>query len=117
MESEKNLGLKYVGNTAVFRIAGEIDHHSAKTIKNAVDAELLVKRPDALVLDLSSVGFMDSSGLGLILGRYQTATKLGIEFSLFEPTDSVMKMIKLAGCDRIINIKRRKKDEKENKIS
>ena len=97
---------------------GDIDHHSAKRIKNTVDAEIFVNRPDRLVLDLSHVNFMDSSGLGLILGRYQTATKLGIEFSVYEPTEPVMKLIKLAGCDKIINIERRiNKHEKESKIS
>ncbi len=117
MDRDEYLKLKYVGGAAVFSVIGEIDHHSAKIIKNAVDAELLVKRPESLILDLSSVNFMDSSGLGLILGRYQTATKLGIEFSLFDPTPSVMKLIKLAGCERIIRIKRRIKNETENKIS
>lgn len=117
MKSEDNLKLRYVGTTAIFSVLGEIDHHSAKVIKNAVDAELLVKRPDALVLDLSAVNFMDSSGLGLILGRYQSATKLGIEFSLYEPTEAVMKLLKIAGCDRIINITRRNKNGKESKIS
>ena len=117
MDREECLRLKYIDNTAIFTVIGEIDHHSAKVIKNKLDAELLVKRPDELVLDLSSVTFMDSSGLGLILGRYQTATKLGIEFSLSDPSASVMKMIKLAGCERIINIRRRNNNEKENKIS
>ena len=118
MGCEDCLKLKYSGTSAVFTVTGDIDHHSAKKIKNAVDAEIFVNRPDRLVLDLSRVNFMDSSGLGLILGRYQTATKLGIEFTILDPTEPVLKLIKLAGCDRMINIERRiKKNEKESKIS
>lgn len=91
-------------NFRKYKIKGDIDHHSSSRIKNLIDSEMFVERPDAVALDLSEVDFMDSSGLGLILGRYKTATELGIDFSVTDPAPSVMKIIKLAGCDRFINI-------------
>ncbi|MBR6917016.1 MAG: anti-sigma factor antagonist [Clostridia bacterium] len=96
------------GDQIWFSVAGEIDHHSAKIIRQTMDSEMFVKRPGAVYLDLSSVDFMDSSGLGLILGRYKCATGLGFEFYIYEPTDAVSKILKLAGCSKIINIVRKK---------
>ena len=91
-------------DTLKFIICGDIDHHTAKIIKKQIDSEIFVHRPNAVLLDLERVDFMDSSGLGLILGRYQLATKLGVAFALYEPTPSVVKLLKLSGCDKIINI-------------
>ncbi|MBQ7714766.1 MAG: anti-sigma factor antagonist [Clostridia bacterium] len=93
-----------------FIITGEVDHHSAKRIKKLIDSEIFIGAPRNVVLDLSSVDFMDSSGLGLILGRYKISTELGIPFYLSEPAPSVMKILKISGCDRMINIIKRKKN-------
>ncbi len=90
------------------KLKGDIDHHSAKAIRNRIDSELFISSPEEIRLDLSDIDFMDSSGLGLILGRYQAATEMGIDFSLFEPSESVCKILKLSGCEKMINIVRRK---------
>ena len=100
------------GNTLTFAVKGEIDHHTAKEIITKIDSELFVSRPDKLRLDLSGVEFMDSSGLGLILGRYRLATKLGVAFSVLEPSGAVLKLVKLSGCDRIINVEYKKKGDR-----
>lgn len=50
---------------------GEIDHHTAPSVRNAIDEAVLMNSPKRLVLDFSSVSFMDSSGVGLIMGRYK----------------------------------------------
>ena len=89
------------------KLRGDIDHHSAKIIRNKIDSELFITRPEELYLDLSEIEFMDSSGLGLILGRYQTATEMGVGFSLYDPSPSVLKIVKLSGCEKIINIIKR----------
>ncbi|MBQ6262466.1 MAG: anti-sigma factor antagonist [Clostridia bacterium] len=97
-------------------IKGEIDHHNAKKIRAEIDAEIMKSRPAALVLDLSEVTFMDSSGLGLILGRYSKASDLGIAFSVSNPTGPTQKILDLAGMERIIRITRDKVcDKREEK--
>ena len=90
------------------KLRGEIDHHSAKYMRKKIDSELFITRPNEMYLDLSGIEFMDSSGLGLILGRYPTATEMGIGFTLYDPSPSVLKIIKLSGCERIINVITRK---------
>ena len=64
------------------RLLGEIDHHSAVNIRVSLDGEITRLVPKQTVLDLSEIEFMDSSGLGLIMGRYSLMQKLGGTLSL-----------------------------------
>lgn len=85
-------------------LLGEIDHHSAVAIRGKIDDALYRDLPRNLVIDIGNVGFMDSSGLGLILGRYRKAKELGIPLSVANPTPSVKKILSMAGIDRMIQI-------------
>lgn len=88
-------------------IGGEIDHHGARAVRCTIDNEVEKALPEKLVLDLSGVSFMDSSGLGLILGRYNNSAKLGIGFSVMDPSPSAERIISAAGAERIIRIDRK----------
>jgi len=87
---------------------GDIDHHSARTVRMQIDEDLLRRRPRKLILDLSRVDFMDSSGLGLILGRFSKASEIGAECVLLNPNEHVTKILDVAGIGRMIRIERRK---------
>lgn len=65
---------------------------------------MFIQRPDELILDLSRVSFMDSSGLGLILGRYTKAVEMGIRFKVANPTPQIKRILDLAGTERLIKI-------------
>ena len=95
---------EYSGGLLVVRIKGEIDHHGAVAMRTGIDSEILEDRPMKLILDLSAVDFMDSSGLGLILGRYSVMKSIGGELVVLNPTAGVMKILSLAGAERIIKI-------------
>ena len=56
---------------------GEIDHHSAGPLRERIDEAIIVFKPEKIVLDFSGITFMDSSGVGLIMGRYKTASLYG----------------------------------------
>lgn len=84
---------------------GEIDHHETKDIKVDIDEKISDLLPKHIVFDLSRTTFMDSSGLGLILGRYNKAVSIGAQFELANPGEKIMKIITMAGVDKIINIK------------
>ena len=88
----------------IIRVGGEIDHHSAVNVRTEMDEKILAVRPSRVLLELSAVDFMDSSGLGLILGRYATVQKIKGELVVLNPNDRVMKILKLAGAERIIKI-------------
>lgn len=88
-----------------FTILGDIDHHGAKDLRESMDSALFFYRPSRCVINLSRVDFMDSSGLGLILGRYATAGDLGTSLCLEDPSEGVKKILDLAGIERLIDIK------------
>ncbi len=92
------------GNTITVYIRGEIDHHTAVIVRNGIDAVLFEKRPTRMILDLSAVGFMDSSGLGLIMGRLSVMKSLGGDMSVQNPSRETESILSLAGIERLISI-------------
>ena len=66
----------------VFKITDEIDDHSAQMIRRKVDYEIERYMPRKIVFDFDSVTFMDSAGIGLIIGRYKFAKMLGASLEL-----------------------------------
>ena len=98
-------------------LEGDIDHHIAQSVRARIDTKLFVEKPDKLILDLSEVRFMDSSGLGLILGRYAKATERGIPCILANPNPPIRRILDLAGTERLIKIETRsdaQSNRKEN---
>ena len=100
--NEENLSRSYAEDILTATLSGEIDHHSAIAIRTHIDEALFVKRPELLVIDIGRVDFMDSSGLGLIMGRLAKASELGIRLAVANPSPRAVKMLKMAGLDRLI---------------
>ena len=92
------------GSILSIHIRGEIDHHTASAIRRGIDEILFEKRPKKLILDLSAVGFMDSSGLGLIMGRYSVMKELGGEMTVWNPSPETRSILTLAGMERLVRI-------------
>ena len=82
----------------------EIDHHTARRVREKIDSEMFLIKPEILILDFSGVRFMDSSGLGLILGRCNVADGIGAAVRLVGLSPEVMRIIRLGGLDRIKNL-------------
>ena len=92
------------GSILSVRVRGEIDHHTASEIRRGIDAILFEKRPKQLILDLSAVSFMDSSGLGLIMGRYSVMKELEGEMIVWNPSPETRSIMTLAGMERMVRI-------------
>jgi stage II sporulation protein AA (anti-sigma F factor antagonist) len=101
----ESIEIIYEKHVLKIKIRGDIDHHSAKGIRDKIDNEIFSKRPSMVVLDLSVVEFMDSSGLGLIMGRYANSKEIGANFLIYKPCKKVKKILELAGVERIMEIK------------
>lgn len=97
---------EFVGCYLKIKLRGEIDHHTAAAIRNAIDSEIIKKRPRGLIMDMSGVDFMDSSGLGLIMGRYTVIKELGGELIVQDPNSGIERIMNLAGLERIIKIQK-----------
>ena len=88
----------------VVRLFGEIDHHSAVYMREELDKLILKERPRRLVLDLSCIEFMDSAGLGLLMGRLRLMHDIGGVMALTRPNERIMKILRLAGMERFMEI-------------
>ena len=96
-------------------IHGEIDHHSAVAVRSEIDSIICESRPQKTVLDLAGVDFMDSSGLGLIMGRYALMQRIGGELTLRSPNERIIKIFDLAGLGRIIKIEKGEENDENIK--
>ena len=68
--SAENFKIANEEQAVVLSVMGEIDHHNAVRLRAQADRVIAERRPKKLVLDLSHVDFMDSAGLGFIMGRF-----------------------------------------------
>ena len=100
----------------VLTLHGEIDHHSAVQIRTAIDELLYQEHPKKTVLDLSHIEFMDSSGLGLIMGRYSLMQKLGGELTLRNPHERIVQIFTMAGLQRMVKIEDSEEKAKEKRV-
>lgn len=106
---------KYTNNCLYALIGGEIDHHTAADIRIRADAEIERLLPKYFIFDFSDVQFMDSSGIGLILGRLRLIESIGGALSIKPPPPNVRKMIMLAGLSRLITEQKNSEKERNDK--
>ena len=85
--------------------AGELDHHTARAIREQADAAIRRTRPAVIVIDFSAVSFMDSSGIGLILGRKNLADEFGAVIELTGLSPRLLRMIELSGVLRLSGVR------------
>ncbi len=86
-------------------IAEEIDHHTTEKIRRRMDYEITRFMPRKIVFDFSNVSFMDSAGIGLLIGRYKLVKLLGGTAELINANKSILKVLEMSGILKIIPIK------------
>ena len=101
-KGEKILEIINSGDKLTVLLSGELDHHSFKKIRPTIDAQIEEHTPKLIILDFGGVNFMDSSGIGLILGRKRIAESFGGRVMLQNITGYVEKLINLAGLSTMI---------------
>ena len=88
----------------VFKITDEIDDCSVQKIRRKADYEIERYMPRKVVFDFDSVTFMDSAGIGLIIGRYKFTNMLGGKLEVANLTPSVRKIFEMSGILKLIPI-------------
>ncbi len=96
---------KMLGTSLVIAPETEIDHHATKTLRVEIDEQILKTTPEKIIFDFSRTSFMDSSGLGLVLGRYRKAKEAGVEVEIVNPGEKIYRILKMAGIDKFITVK------------
>lgn len=111
-ETKPRIRFSHIGDVLYAELSGEIDHHTAKPVREEMDKQIYALCPKEIVLSLSGVGFMDSSGLGLIVGRLVTAKEVGASLSLTGVDKRQMKIFEMAGLERMRGLAIHGKEEK-----
>lgn len=93
-----------VQGTLVIRLSGDLDHHATEPIRNAIERELQRTNYRNLVLSFRDIDFMDSSGLGLILGRYRTVSQHGGRMVLCEVSTPLSRLFELSGLLKVMPV-------------
>ncbi len=89
------------------KVAGELDLSVAANFRSELDQLLDMKQARHLILDFSQVSFIDSSGLGVILGRYKRLAEIGGTVQICGVNDQIIKILEFSGLNRIIEIHKR----------
>ena len=99
--SDKVLTMYSEDNVLTAELSGELDHHRCQEIRKKIDARAESERPKVLVLDFGKVGFMDSSGVGLVMGRYRQISLLGGRLSLCNVPENIQRVFRLSGLESL----------------
>lgn len=83
-------------------LSGEIDHHAASGMREEIDRKAGQAKPKLLTLDFSQVSFMDSSGIGLIMGRYRLMEALRGKLTVLDLSPQMRRVVKLAGIGQLV---------------
>lgn len=86
------------------RLKGELDHHTAEELRNEVALSLEKHEILHMVLNLEELAFMDSSGLGVILGRYKYINSIGGEMVVCAISPAVKRLFEMSGMFKIIRL-------------
>ena len=101
-----NVEIKTNSSTITAYLKGEIDHHTASKIRSLLDVKIQTAQPKLLILDFTNISFMDSSGIGLVMGRYKLMQYIGGELKIVNPSPQIRKVMSLAGFDRLAVIEK-----------
>ncbi len=88
----------------IFEITEEIDHHTAEKIRRKMDNEIERYMPKKVLFDFNQVTFMDSAGIGMLIGRYKSIRRLGGVAELTNVNQSIKKIFEMCGLLKIIPI-------------
>lgn len=96
-----NVTVESSGNLMIAYLIGELDHHSAGVVRDKIDSSISCMKPNHLILDFKNVSFMDSSGIGLVMGRYRLMQNHRGSVEIRNVTPQTKKIMELAGLGRI----------------
>lgn len=89
----------------LLEITEEIDHHTSEIIRRKADYEITRYMPRKVVFDFSNVAFMDSAGIGMVLGRYKMMKMLGGSLEMINVSPMLKKVFEMSGITKICPIR------------
>ncbi|MGI6584510.1 MAG: anti-sigma F factor antagonist [Gracilibacteraceae bacterium] len=99
-----SMDFDYIDRMLIVRINGDIDHHSCEGIRAKIDKEIAKRSPRAILFDMEQVGFMDSSGIGVLIGRYKLISGGGGKAGMINVKPQIKRLCEICGLQKIIKI-------------
>ena len=97
-----NVKFKIKNNTLYIVLTGELDEHTAQYTRNEIDKLIALKGFSQVIIDLSELSFMDSTGIGVLIGRYKILKNSNIPIFVCNPSTHVEKIFKMTGLYKIM---------------
>jgi len=96
--------LEHYRKALIVRLKGELDHHTAESVKTRMEEAIMRGNSSHIILSLKDLSFMDSSGLGVILGRYKLITAKGGKMVVCNVNPAVYRLFEMSGLFKILSI-------------
>ena len=97
-----NINIQRIDKNLVVNLSGELDHHFAAGVREKIDDEILGSDLDKLIFDFSGISFMDSSGIGVIMGRHKKMSDRGGCVVAIGINPSISKLMEISGLRKIV---------------
>lgn len=91
-------------HTLIVRLQGELDHHTAEKVKSHLEEQIAMNTFMHLLINLSELTFMDSSGLGVLIGRYKQIMERGGQMVVSDVHPSIYRIFEMSGLFKIISV-------------
>jgi|SRR5690554_4993769 len=95
------MDIRIYHDTLIVKIQGELDHHTAEEIRNKLDNELENNNIINILFDFSDLKFMDSSGIGVLMGRYKRISQRNGQAGVYQINPQVRRVFEISGLLRI----------------
>ena len=95
---------KVIDNYLCIKMPEEVDHHHSDEICRSADHHILESGVEHVVFDFGATRFMDSSGIGILIGRYKLISCFGGDVCALHPDRQIRRMLELSGLSRIVSI-------------
>lgn len=106
--------INVTGEVVTAYLSGELDHHTAKEMRENIDMAVELNMPTLLILDFKNISFMDSSGIGLVMGRYRNLLKTGAQLHITNTPPQIYKVMRLAGLEKLAKLEKAGKNDGNN---
>lgn len=104
MEQLTREDFRIIDNYLLIRLPEEVDHYNASYICEQADRLLMEEKVQNVVFDFEDTGFMDSSGIGIIIGRYKKITCFGGKVYVIHCSNQIKRIIAVSGLEKIVEI-------------
>lgn len=98
------LNFKNIEQKLIVYMTGELDHHSAEEVRIKIDDRLERENINFLIMDFSGVTFMDSSGIGVVIGRYKKLSSKAGKIAVTNVNEPIKRVFELSGMFKIVNL-------------